>query len=95
MTCKHLDTLPCGDSQSMSRCHLHPEGTDGFCVNAKSVKDVHDAIDRMHTQILDRIEFLENMFESGSSQGADKTVKNLRRTLHTLESAMEELYCLI
>lgn len=25
MVCKHLDTLPCGDSQSMSRCLLHPE----------------------------------------------------------------------
>ena len=70
-------------------------GINGFCVNATSVKDVHDAIDRMHTQILDRIEFLENMFERGSSQGADKTVKNLRRTLHTLESAMEKLYNLI
>ena len=70
-------------------------GIDGFCVNAESAKDVYDAIDRMHTQILDRIEFLENVFERGSSQGADKTVKNLRRTLHILESAMEKLYNLI
>jgi hypothetical protein len=28
-------------------------GTEGFCVKAESAQDVYDAIDLMHTQILD------------------------------------------
>lgn len=30
-------------------------GIDGFAVDAKSAQDVYDAIDRMHTQILDEL----------------------------------------
>lgn len=31
-------------------------GINGFCVNATSAEDVHDAIDRMHAQIIDELE---------------------------------------
>ena len=36
-------------------------GIDGFCVNAESAKDVYDAIDRMHTQILDRMDWKKQL----------------------------------
>lgn len=69
-------------------------GIDGFCVNAESAKDVYDAIDRMHTQIIDKIEFAETVINK-RSPGLDPNIAKLRETLHILESAMEKLYNLI
>lgn len=56
-------------------------GTDGFCVNATSAEDVHDAIDRMHTQIIDELEHMVSFEET----------KRLKKVLQILELAMEKL----
>lgn len=56
-------------------------GIDGFCVNATSAEDVYDAIDRMHTQIIDELEHMVSFEET----------KRLKKVLQILELAMEKL----
>lgn len=56
-------------------------GINGFCVNATSAEDVHDAIDRMHTQIIDELEHAVSFEET----------KRLKKVLQILELAMEKL----
>ena len=56
-------------------------GINGFCVNATSAEDVHDAIDRMHTQIIDELEYEASLEE----------IKRLKKVLQILELTMEKL----
>ena len=56
-------------------------GINGFCVNATSAEDVHDAIDRMHTQIIDELEY----------EACLEEIKRLKKVLQILELTMEKL----
>ena len=76
-------------------------GIEGFCVQVESAQDVYDALDRMHTQLLDLIEPAEEYTREhegevlGSSpfkyRRAKARIEQLRPTQRILEKAMEEL----
>ena len=69
-------------------------GIEGFCVQVESAQDVYDALDRMHTQLLDLIEPEEEFMERAQFIKL-KTIKSRTERLQTaqriLEKAMEEL----
>jgi hypothetical protein len=67
-------------------------GIEGFCVEAKSPKDVYEALDRMHSQIMDEIEKTEKIVLKRSPKIAEEKIKNLNTLLAILENTMAEIF---
>lgn len=65
-------------------------GVPGFAVDAHSLEDVYEALDRLHTQICDEIENMEGVLERSPGLGSDK-LKKLYYTSRVLEDAIETL----
>jgi len=65
-------------------------GVPGFAVEAHSLEDVYEALDRLHTQICDEIERVEGALKQSTQMEPDK-LKKLNYTSRVLEDAMESL----
>ena len=68
------------------------DDSDGSCIKIRSARDVYDVIDLIHTRTIDEIEFLERLCKNESR---DEVIDKLQTATSILESAMEELYCLV
>lgn len=75
-------------------------GIEGFAVDAKNAQDVYEAIDRMHTQLLDEIENREIFIQQnpahmetfpGRKALIEAKIEHLKATQRILETAMESL----
>ena len=74
-------------------------GIEGFCVQVESAQDVYDALDRMHTQLLDLIEPAEEYIRKREDEGlgycarseAEIKIERWKFLQRILEKAMEEL----
>lgn len=64
-------------------------GIDGFCVDAKNLGDCIETIDRLHTQIMDRIDELVGIHISPEIDR--KNIDRLEQVLGILEKTMEDL----
>jgi len=74
-------------------------GIEGFCVEIKSAQDVYDALDRMHTQLLDLIEPAEEYIRKREDEAfgycarseAEIKIERWKFSQRILEQAMGEL----
>ena len=75
-------------------------GIEGFAVDAKNAQDVYDAIDRMHSQLLDEIENREIFIKQhpkhmekvlGRKALIEAKIEQLKATHRILETAMNSL----
>lgn len=66
-------------------------GIDGFCVDAQSAQDVCEALDRMHTQIMDALDDTEETIARRSPRIAEKKKATLEQTMRILEEAIEKM----
>jgi len=64
-------------------------GIEGFAVDAKSAQDVYDAIDRIHTQIMDEQTRIKSLKRSPDILA--KKSEELEQVMRILEGAMDKL----
>lgn len=67
-------------------------GVEGFTVDAHSVEDVKEALDRLHTQICDELDAIDIILKrSPGPESAREKRNDLEHALRVLEKAMDKL----